>query len=196
MWRHVGRTRDLIYFCFAILREKFPCIVLCYLEMDNQYYYKLMASYLSKRNCDESLMRYLFGKNSVKKSPEELERADERKRRLQRERSRRYRALKNARRQHEGSGSGKEQEQEARARERRVSEGFDEEAASEGDEPPTLCHLESDGGGSDDNSAGGGGGGGTAGDLRPLSLKEFLSAPNTELDYPTVHSLMFHWLQT
>ncbi|XP_049868165.1 uncharacterized protein LOC126368302 [Pectinophora gossypiella] len=165
--------------------------------MDNQYYYKLMASYLSKRNCDESFVRYFLGK-SAKKSPEELERADERKRRLQRERSRRYRALKNARRQHEGrdADSG-----ESRGKSRAL---LDDEL-SDPDEPPTLCDLNYDDTwaassdcASDDNSA-------HSSELkqspRPaasptLSLHQLLSAPNSELDYPTVHSLMFHWLQT
>ncbi|CAH2075833.1 unnamed protein product, partial [Iphiclides podalirius] len=169
--------------------------------MDNQYYYKLMASYLSKRNCDESFMRYFFGKNSTKKSPEELERADERKRRLQRERSRRYRALKNARRQHEGGRDGSE---EARAKPRPAPE----DDLSDADEPPTLCDLTYDDKwrepgassdcASDDNSAH------SSSELKEaalsgnvsLNLKEFLSSPNAELDYPTVHSLMFHWLQT
>ncbi|CAH0407152.1 unnamed protein product [Chilo suppressalis] len=176
--------------------------------MDNQYYYKLMASYLSKRNCDESFMRYFFGKNSLKKTPEELERADERKRRLQRERSRRYRALKNARRQHEGGSGGA---RDASDGDSSASRGKSralllEEEFSDGDEPPTLCDLNYEdkwrGGSSDcpsdDNSAQ------SAPDPKEppltgdvtLSLKEFLSSPNTELDYPTVHSLMFHWLQT
>ncbi|XP_068632841.1 uncharacterized protein [Battus philenor] len=168
--------------------------------MDNQYYYKLMASYLSKRNCDESFMRYFFGKNSTRKTPEELERADERKRRLQRERSRRYRALKNARRQHEGGREGLE---EARAQPRPSPDDV-----SDADEPPTLCDLTYDDKwrepgassdcASDDNSAH------SASELKDaalsgnvtLNLKEFLSSPNAELDYPTVHSLMFHWLQT
>lgn len=171
--------------------------------MDNQYYYKLMASYLSKRNCDESFMRYFFGKNATKKTPEELERADERKRRLQRERSRRYRALKNARRQHEGIRDNADNES-SRSKSRAVS--VDEEL-SEGDEPPTLCHLSYDDKwldpglsdcASDDNSAH------SAAELKEtalsgditLDLKEFLSSPNMELDYQTVHSLMFHWLQT
>lgn len=170
--------------------------------MDNQYYYKLMASYLSKRNCDESFMRYFFGKNATKKTPEELERADERKRRLQRERSRRYRALKNARRQHEGTRDNTDGEP-ARSKSRAVSA---DEELSDGDEPPTLCHLSYDEHwrdapssdcASDDNSRG---------PAEPrhaahaaedaLTLRELLSAPNTELDYQTVHSLMFHWLQT
>ncbi|XP_072938705.1 uncharacterized protein [Epargyreus clarus] len=172
--------------------------------MDNQYYYKLMASYLSKRNCDESFMRYFFGKNSTKKTPEELERADERKRRLQRERSRRYRALKNARRQNEGGGRDSAESDTARNKSRGVS--VDEEA-SDADEPPTLCDLTYDDKwrepassdcASDDNSAH------SAAELKEaalsgnvaLNLKEFLSSPNAELDYPTVHSLMFHWLQT
>lgn len=177
--------------------------------MDNQYYYKLMASYLSKRNCDESFMRYFFGKNSLKKTPEELERADERKRRLQRERSRRYRALKNARRQHEGGGGGGGRDSNdgdaARSKSRTL---MLEEDLSDGDEPPTLCDLTYDDKwrepaassdcASDDNSAH------SAAELKEaalsgdfsLSLKEFLSSPNAELDYPTVHSLMFHWLQT
>lgn len=154
--------------------------------MDNQYYYKLMASYLSKRNCDESFMRYFFGKNATKKTPEELERADERKRRLQRERSRRYRALKNARRQHSG---GVEPEGAERARSRSRALSADE--ASDGDEPPTLCHLSSSDCASDDGSRGP-----PEPPPRAPSLRELLSAPNTELDYPTVHSLMFHWLQT
>ncbi|KPJ13350.1 hypothetical protein RR48_03558 [Papilio machaon] len=171
--------------------------------MDNQYYYKLMASYLSKRNCDESFMRYFFGKNSSKKTPEELERADERKRRLQRERSRRYRALKSARRQHEGRGDGSD---DARAKPRPTPD----DDLSDLDEPPTLCDLTYDDKwrergaspdcASDDNSAHSG----ERGELREavlpgnvaLNLKEFLSSPNAELDYPTVHSLMFHWLQT
>lgn len=164
--------------------------------MDNQYYYKLMASYLSKRNCDESFMRYFFGKNSTKKTPEELERADERKRRLQRERSRRYRALKNARRQHEG---GVKEDVDA-ARSKPLAP-LPDELSDDADEPPTLCHLMYDAssdGASDDNSAH------SAAELkdtaraRDLSrtLADLLSAPNTELDYPTVHSLMFHWLQT
>lgn len=172
--------------------------------MDNQYYYKLMASYLSKRNCDESFMRYFFGKNSLKKTPEELERADERKRRLQRERSRRYRALKNARRQHEGGGGGAADGSPPRTKPR--SPALEDEL-SDGDEPPTLCSLdyedrwrEAGGGGaassdcaSDDNSAHSV----VAEQPDPrLGLRELLSAPNTELDYPTVHSLMFHWLQT
>ncbi|XP_069356209.1 uncharacterized protein [Maniola hyperantus] len=163
--------------------------------MDNQYYYKLMASYLSKRNCDESFMRYFFGKNATKKTAEELERADERKRRLQRERSRRYRALKNARRQHDGSRDSADGEA-ARGK----SVAADEEP-SDGDEPPTLCDLRYDDEwreagssdcASDDNSAH------APDDKRPppRDLQEFLSAPNAELDYPTVHSLMFHWLQT
>ncbi|CAG4967027.1 uncharacterized protein LOC123693921 [Colias croceus] len=171
--------------------------------MDNQYYYKLMASYLSKRNCDESFMRYFFGKNATKKTPEELERADERKRRLQRERSRRYRALKNARRQNENSRDSAENDS-VRSKSRGVS--IDEEI-SDGDEPPTLCDLNyedkwrdptSSDCPSDDNSAH------SAAEHKEsplpgnvsLNLKEFLSSPNTELDYPTVHSLMFHWLQT
>ncbi|XP_052754738.1 uncharacterized protein LOC128201530 [Galleria mellonella] len=177
--------------------------------MDNQYYYKLMASYLSKRNCDESFMRYFFGKNSLKKTPEELERADERKRRLQRERSRRYRALKNARRQHEGGGSGGRDSGDSDGNALRTKSRtlVLEEEFSDGDEPPTLCDLNYEekwiGGGasdcaSDDNSAH------SAAELKEaplsgdvsLSLKEFLSSPNAELDYPTVHSLMFHWLQT
>ncbi|CAH4037594.1 uncharacterized protein LOC123720766 [Pieris brassicae] len=170
--------------------------------MDNQYYYKLMASYLSKRNCDESFMRYFFGKNATKKTPEELERADERKRRLQRERSRRYRALKNARRQNENSRDSNENES-ARSKSRTLS--VDEEV-SDCDESPTLCDLRelnygeawrepaSSDCASDDNSAH------SVLDHTPpanlsLDLKEFLSS-NTELDYPTVHSLMFHWLQT
>ncbi|XP_053612375.1 uncharacterized protein LOC128676337 [Plodia interpunctella] len=175
-------------------------------EMDNQYYYKLMASYLSKRNCDESFMRYFFGKNSLKKTPEELERADERKRRLQRERSRRYRALKNARRQHESGGSGGRDSGDSdgaalRSKSRTL---MLEEEFSDGDEPPTLCDLNYEDKwlgsdcASDDNSAH------STAELKeaplvadtPLSLKEFLSSPNAELDYPTVHSLMFHWLQT
>ncbi|CAK1549304.1 unnamed protein product [Leptosia nina] len=170
--------------------------------MDNQYYYKLMASYLSKRNCDESFMRYFFGKNATKKTPEELERADERKRRLQRERSRRYRALKNARRQNDNSRDSTENDSaSARSKSRTLS--VDEET-SDGDEPPTLCdlnyedkwreHASSDCA-SDDNSAQS-----VAEHALPanvsLNLKEFLNSPNTELDYPTVHSLMFHWLQT
>lgn len=173
--------------------------------MDNQYYYKLMASYLSKRNCDESFMRYFFGKNALKKTPEELERADERKRRLQRERSRRYRALKNARRQHEGGGARDTSDTDTGARSK--SRGLVlEEEFSDGDEPPTLCDLNYDDKwraassdcASDDNSAH------SAPDPKEpplagdvtLSLREFLSSPNAELDYPTVHSLMFHWLQT
>ncbi|XP_045768904.1 uncharacterized protein LOC123869868 [Maniola jurtina] len=163
--------------------------------MDNQYYYKLMASYLSKRNCDESFMRYFFGKNATKKTAEELERADERKRRLQRERSRRYRALKNARRQHDGSRDGADGDA---ARGKCAAD----EAPSDADEPPTLCHLRYDDDwreagssdcASDDNSAH------APDDKRvppPRDLQAFLSAPNAELDYPTVHSLMFHWLQT
>lgn len=169
-------------------------------EMDNQYYYKLMASYLSKRNCDESFMRYFFGKNALKKTPEELERADERKRRLQRERSRRYRALKNARRQHEGRDGGDGDAAAPRAKARADDE------LSDGDEPPTLCDLSYEDKwlgaasdcASDDNSAHSAHElkeAPLAGDLS-LSLKEFLSSPNAELDYPTVHSLMFHWLQT
>lgn len=179
--------------------------------MENQYYYKLMASYLSKRNCDESFMRYFFGKNSLKKTPEELERADERKRRLQRERSRRYRALKNARRQHEGSGAGGGGARDASDTDSGAARSKSrtlmlEEEFSDGDEPPTLCDLNYDDKwraassdcASDDNSAQ------SAHDLKEtpltgdvsLSLKEFLSSPNAELDYPTVHSLMFHWLQT
>lgn len=177
--------------------------------MDNQYYYKLMASYLSKRNCDESFMRYFFGKNSLKKTPEELERADERKRRLQRERSRRYRALKNARRQHEGGGSGGGRDSTDGDASRSKSHSLIlEEEFSDGDEPPTLCDLSYDDKwreraagsdcASDDNSAQ------SAAELKEatlagdaaLSLREFLSSPNAELDYPTVHSLMFHWLQT
>lgn len=162
-----------------------------------------MASYLSKRNCDESFMRYFFGKNATKKTPEELERADERKRRLQRERSRRYRALKNARRQHEGIRDNADNEP-TRSKSRGVS--IDEEF-SDGDEPPTLCNFSYDDKWresvssdcpSDDNSAH------SAAELKEaalsgnitLNLKEFLSSPNMELDYPTVHSLMFHWLQT
>lgn len=159
--------------------------------MESQYYYKLMASYLSKRNCDESFVRYFLGK-SAKKSPEELERADERKRRLQRERSRRYRALKNARRQHGV--------RDADPDERRRPEQEPDEL-SDADEPPTLCDLSTLCGSSDcasdDNSAH------SAADTRvpaapddALSLRELLTSPNTELDYPTVHSLMFHWLQT
>lgn len=177
--------------------------------MDNQYYYKLMANYLSKRNCDESFMRYFFGKNSLKKTPEELERADERKRRLQRERSRRYRALKNARRQHEGGGSSGGRDSvdgdPTRSKSRTLSL---EEEYSDGDEPPTLCDLSYDDKwrehtaasdcASDDNSAQ------SAAELTdtpltgdpPLSLRELLNSPNAELDYSTVHSLMFHWLQT
>ncbi|KOB67110.1 Uncharacterized protein OBRU01_20272 [Operophtera brumata] len=138
-------------------------------------------------------MRYFFGKNSTKKTPEELERADERKRRLQRERSRRYRALKNARRQHEGGVK-----EEARIKPPAPSP---DELSDDGDEPPTLCHLMHDAssdGASDDNSAH------SAAELKAaprardlsLTLAQLLSAPNTELDYPTVHSLMFHWLQT
>ncbi|XP_041988357.1 uncharacterized protein LOC121739836 [Aricia agestis] len=171
--------------------------------MDNQYYYKLMASYLSKRNCDESFMRYFFGKNATKKTPEELERADERKRRLQRERSRRYRALKNARRQHESTRDSTDNEG-GRSKSRGVS--IDEDL-SDGDELPTLCDLNYDDKwreqassdcASDDNSAQ------SSAELKEaalsgnvtLNLKEFLSSPNADLDYPTVHSLMFHWLQT
>lgn len=167
--------------------------------MDNQYYYKLMASYLSKKNCDESFMRYFFGKTATKKTPEELEKADERKRRLQRERSRRYRALKNARRQNEG---GREVDTESRK-----GRPIVEDDISDCDEPPTLCDLSysdhwRDGPPSDctsdDNSTQG------APETKDpplptnlnLSLNEFLSMPNAELDYPTVHSLMFHWLQT
>lgn len=155
--------------------------------MDNQYYYKLMASYLSKRNCDESFVRYFLGK-STRKSPEELERADERKRRLQRERSRRYRALKNARRQHEP----RDEESSKRAA------SLDDEL-SDGDEPPTLCDLRYDDARlagsdcpSDDSSAP------LPDTKRPpaLTLRELLSSPNADLDYPTVHSLMLHWLQT
>lgn len=173
--------------------------------MDNQYYYKLMASYLSKRNCDESFMRYFFGKNALKKTPEELERADERKRRLQRERSRRYRALKNARRQNEGSGGGRDSADGDAAR-GKLRTLLLEEEPSDGDEPPTLCDLNyedkwreaSSDCASDDNSAQ------SAAELKEtvlsgdvsLSLREFLTSPNAELDYPTVHSLMFHWLQT
>lgn len=174
--------------------------------MDNQYYYKLMASYLSKRNCDESFMRYFFGKNAVKKTPEELERADERKRRLQRERSRRYRALKNARRQNEGNSGGREAADGDASRTKSRTVVLDEEL-SDADEPPTLCDLNYDDKwregassdcASDDNSAQ------SATELKEaaftgdtgLSLKEFLSSPNAELDYPTVHSLMLHWLQT
>lgn len=165
--------------------------------MDNQYYYKLMASYLSKRNCDESFMRYFFGKNATKKTAEELERADERKRRLQRERSRRYRALKNARRQHEGARDGADGDAARKP-------GAADDEPSDGDEPPTLCDLRYDdkwrdpGGSSDcasdDNSAHG-----APDDRRaepPKDLAAFLNAPNAELDYQTVHSLMFHWLQT
>lgn len=162
--------------------------------MDSQYYYKLMASYLSKRNCDESFVRYFLGK-SAKKSPEELEKADERKRRLQRERSRRYRALKNARRQHEGRES---ESGESRGKARAL---FDDEI-SDTDESPTLCDLTYDDKwaansdcASDDNSAH------SSSELKenarpPLSLDQLLASPNAELDYPTVHSLMFHWLQT
>ncbi|KAH9642083.1 hypothetical protein HF086_007203 [Spodoptera exigua] len=168
-----------------------------------------MANYLSKRNCDESFMRYFFGKNSLKKTPEELERADERKRRLQRERSRRYRALKNARRQHEGGGSSGGRDSvdgdPTRSKSRALSL---EEEYSDGDEPPTLCDLSYDDKwrehaatsdcASDDNSAQ------SAAELTdtpltgdpPLSLRELLNSPNAELDYSTVHSLMFHWLQT
>lgn len=168
-----------------------------------------MANYLSKRNCDESFMRYFFGKNSLKKTPEELERADERKRRLQRERSRRYRALKNARRQHEGGGSSGGRDSAdgdpTRSKSRTLSL---EEEYSDGDEPPTLCDLSYDDKwrehtaasdcASDDNSAQ------SAAELTdtpltgdpPLSLRELLNSPNAELDYSTVHSLMFHWLQT
>ncbi|KAJ2942523.1 hypothetical protein O0L34_g1989 [Tuta absoluta] len=173
--------------------------------MDNQYYYKLMASYLSKRNCDESFVRYFLGKSS-KKTPEELERADERKRRLQRERSRRYRALKNARRQHEGRDEGGERRDGSKTR------ALLDDELSDTDEPPTLCDLNYDDAwaagsdcASDDNSA-------HSGELKqpagasppatspappapPLSLHQLLST-NAELDYPTVHSLMFHWLQT
>lgn len=174
--------------------------------MDNQYYYKLMASYLSKRNCDESFMRYFFGKNSTKKTPEELEKADERKRRLQRERSRRYRALKNARRQTESGSRDSMESDSMRSKSRALS--LDEDI-SDSDEPPTLCDLNYDDKwrengpassdcASDDNSAH------SASEIKEsaspanvtVSLKEFLSMPNTELDYPTVHSLMFHWLQT
>lgn len=169
--------------------------------MDNQYYYKLMASYLSKRNCDESFMRYFFGKNALKKTPEELERADERKRRLQRERSRRYRALKNARRQNENGSRDSNDGDSSRSKSRTL---LLEEEFSEVDEPPTLCDLnyedkwrESSDCASDDNSAQ------SAAELKDsangnesLTLREFLSSPNAELDYPTVHSLMFHWLQT
>lgn len=174
--------------------------------MDNQYYYKLMASYLSKRNCDESFMRYFFGKNSIKKTPEELEKADERKRRLQRERSRRYRALKNARRQNETGGRDSVENDSGRSKSRTYS--IDEDI-SDCDEPPTLCDLTYDDKwrevgpassdcASDDNSAH------SSSELKEsvlsgnvsVSLKEFLSMPNSELDYPTVHSLMFHWLQT
>ncbi|CAG9113619.1 hypothetical protein JYU34_009088 [Plutella xylostella] len=173
--------------------------------MDNQYYYKLMASYLSKRNCDESFMRYFFGKNSLKKTTEELEKADERKRRLQRERSRRYRALKNARRQNESGSrdSGDSDHMRSKSHTLMLEEEF-----SDCDEPPTLCDLTYDdkwretGPGSsdcasDDNSAH------SAAELKEacagnvsISLKDFLSSPNAELDYQTVHSLMFHWLQT
>ncbi|XP_063382787.1 uncharacterized protein LOC134669158 [Cydia fagiglandana] len=157
--------------------------------MDNQYYYKLMASYLSKRNCDESFMRYFFGKTSTKKTPEELERADERKRRLQRERSRRYRALKNARRQNEGS--------EEAAWSKQLAPPDDE--PSDTDEPPTLCDLSYEPGSSDcasdDNSAHSAASEPVAAPPA-LSLRELLAQPNAELDYPTVHSLMFHWLQT
>ncbi|GBP53590.1 hypothetical protein EVAR_79804_1 [Eumeta japonica] len=149
-------------------------------------------------------MRYFFGKNTLKKTPEELERADERKRRLQRERSRRYRALKNARRQNE---SGRESESEGVRVKCRPA--VDEEA-SDGDEPPTLCGISyddkwRDGEGavasdcasaSDDNST-------HASELKDpparelaVGLRELLSAPNADLDYPTVHSLMLHWLQT
>lgn len=166
-----------------------------------------MASYLSKRNCDESFMRYFFGKNALKKTPEELERADERKRRLQRERSRRYRALKNARRQHEGGGSARDASDTEGGAARSRARGLPDEELSDGDEPPTLCDLTYDDQwraassdcASDDNSAQ------SAPERAPreplrgdvtLSLKEFLSSPNAELDYPTVHSLMFHWLQT
>lgn len=157
--------------------------------MDNQQYYKLMASYLSKRNCDESFMRYFFGKNSAKKSPEELERADERKRRLQRERSRRYRALKNARRQ--PSCGGKEE-----APRGTLAPALEDEP-SDADEPPTLCHLmyASSDCASDDNCAPSPSAGAHSRDPS-RALAELLTQPNTELDYPTVHSLMFHWLQT
>lgn len=173
--------------------------------MDSQYYYKLMASYLSKRNCDESFMRYFFGKN-LKKTSEELEKADERKRRLQRERSRRYRALKNARRQNEGGSRDSTDCDNMRSKSHTLL--FDDEF-SDCDDPPTLCDLNYDdkwrenGQGSsdcpsDDNS------GLSAAELKEaamtgnvsISLKEFLSSPNAELDYQTVHSLMFHWLQT
>lgn len=149
-------------------------------------------------------MRYFFGKNALKKTPEELERADERKRRLQRERSRRYRALKNARRQNEGSGGRESVDGDApRAKSRTL---LAEEELSDGDEPPTLCDLSYDDKwreassdcASDDNSAQ------SAAELKEpavsgdvsLTLREFLTSPNAELDYPTVHSLMFHWLQT
>lgn len=173
--------------------------------MDNQYYYKLMASYLSKRNCDESFMRYFFGKNSIKKTPEELEKADERKRRLQRERSRRYRALKNARRQNETGSRDSVETESVRSKSRVLSI---EDDISDCDEPPTLCDLNYEDKwretgpvsdcASDDNSAH------SSTELKDsilkenvnVSLKEFLSMPNSELDYPTVHSLMFHWLQT
>ncbi|KAJ0175375.1 hypothetical protein K1T71_008534 [Dendrolimus kikuchii] len=165
-----------------------------------------MSDYLSKRNCDESFMRYFFGKNAVKKTPEELERADERKRRLQRERSRRYRALKNARRQNEGNGSSRDLNEGDTTRSKSRSLTLEEDF-SDGDEPPTLCDLNyedkwrengSSDCASDDNSAH------SAVELKEaalsgdasLSLKEFLSSPNAELDYPTVHSLMLHWLQT
>lgn len=174
--------------------------------MDNQYYYKLMASYLSKRNCDESFMRYFFGKNALKKTPEELERADERKRRLQRERSRRYRALKNARRQNESNGTSRESNDGDASRNKSRSLILEEEF-SDGDEPPTLCDLNYDDKWretassdcpSDDNSAHSAVEAkepAVSGDAS-LSLKEFLSSPNADLDYPTVHSLMLHWLQT
>lgn len=178
--------------------------------MDNQYYYKLMASYLSKRNCDESFMRYFFGKSSPKKTPEELERADERKRRLQRERSRRYRALKNARRQHEGGGAD-----DAAPPAWTKPRSAPEDEPSDCDEPPTLCDLSYDDtwrapafsdGASDDNSAHSAGScsarraaaAAPAASAAPPArrLRDLLAEPDAELDYPTVHSLMFHWLQT
>lgn len=162
-----------------------------------------MASYLSKRNCDESFMRYFFGKNALKKTTEELEKADERKRRLQRERSRRYRALKNARRQIESGSVSDAESMRSKSHSMILEEDF-----SDSDEPPTLCDLKYDDKwrengaasdcASDENSTQ------SAAELKEsaipgnvaISLKEFLSSPNAELDYPTVHSLMFHWLQT
>uniref|UniRef100_S4PTQ4 Uncharacterized protein n=1 Tax=Pararge aegeria TaxID=116150 RepID=S4PTQ4_9NEOP len=105
--------------------------------------------------------------------------------------------MKNARRQHEGVRESADNE----AAGSKSCVSVDEEL-SDADEPPTLCDLRYDDKwrepcassdcASDDNSAHG-----APERLQPArDLKELLSAPNTELDYQTVHSLMFHWLQT